>query len=34
LSGGDIAVIDILMLVAGAAIVLVICTYAFRRATL
>ena len=34
LSGGDIAVSEILMLGAGAAIVLAICTYAFRRATL
>ncbi len=34
LSGGDIAVSEILLLGAGAAIVLAICTYAFRRATL
>lgn len=34
LSGGDIAVSEILMLAAGATIVLAICTSVFRRATL
>ena len=34
LSGGNVAVSEILMFGAGAAIVLAICTYTFRRATL